>query len=102
VSILAALRRRQHSLVLELKEIHDRVDALTPVPHSLLSDWQRSICSDRIMLFLRRHSLLSWSPAELMEATNCTEASVRRTLTRLMKDKRIKRDRHARYRHLDS
>lgn len=98
MSVLHDLRCRKATLETQLEDVQERIDALAMLPHDQIADWQRGTASERILEFLFRHSLLGWSPAELMEATVCTEAAVRRALTRLMAAGDIEREQHGRYR----
>ena len=96
MSVLHEHRCRRDTLRVQLADIEARVHAL--VPRNPPPDWHRGTCAERIELFLRRHALMGWSPAELIEATLCSVAAVRRALTRLMRERRIERDWHAHYR----
>ncbi len=51
-----------------------------------------------VLSFLQMNSQLSFSPAEIMDATGCGEAAVRKMLTRLCRAKKIERLGHAAYR----
>ncbi len=98
MSVLHDLRMRRTTLAGQLEEVDARLDALEYEPHGDLREWQRGTAAERILMFLDRHSLLDWSPAELMEGTLGGEHALRRALTRLRAAKLVVRDRHARYR----
>lgn len=98
VTVLNELRARKATLETQLEDVQERIDALTMLPHGQIADWQRGTAAARVVTFLFRHSLLGWSTAELIEATQCTEASVRSALTQLTADGDIEREWRGHYR----